>query len=373
MTTLSAASNQWMSRPADQRFLSLHEMGAKLNWQRDHSKSVVVNSKKLVAVASDDFADTKTLRIHGPNGVGYEPTNWAFGQISQRAEAPAKYLRTLPAQMAADCINYGLQYKRDIADVGVYIQKDINEDGTVTEATLRACTGPQYGRIYNSDIVDQLIRTFGNGVDGDFRVPGEFGQRIEVDRNNTTLYASDRDMFVFLADEVNRVEIPNRRNGETGSLARGFFISNSEVGNSTFDIDTFFFDYACKNRTVWGVTGHKSLKLRHTVSAPDKFLEEITPALIALRNASTFDIVDSVKAAQSAKVDDVSAFLAKRFNAKQAALIQAAHLEEEQRPIETLWDASVGITAHAKSIVWQDDRVAMERIAGDVLDLVAIH
>jgi hypothetical protein len=32
-------------------------------------------------------------------------------------------------------------------------------------------------------------------------VPGEFGQRVAVTKQNTTLYASDRDMFVFLADE----------------------------------------------------------------------------------------------------------------------------------------------------------------------------
>lgn len=378
MSTLSAASHNWATRPSDERFTSLYEMGAKMRAQRLHSKAVVVPSSKLEARPHDDGTAMGTLKIHGPNGVGYEPTHWAFGQLSALSEAPAKYLRTLPAAMAADCLNFGLQFKRDIKDVGVYIQKSIGADGEVGEATLRAVTGPGYGRIYNSDIIEQLIDVYGDGRTGDFRIPGEFGKQVDITKKNTTLFASDRDCFVFLADEENRVEIADRRNGESGTLARGFFISNSEVGNSTFDIETFLFDYVCMNRTVWGVQGHKSVKLRHTVSAPEKFMAEIAPALKALKNASTFDIVESIKAAKAAKIENgVASFLAKRFgvkeNAKVIAQVQAAHLEEEGRPIETLWDASVGITAAAKAIEWQDERIAMERIGGAVLDLVTVN
>lgn len=368
-STLSAASTQWANRPADERFTSLHTMGAKLRFQRDHSKQVVLPSRKL-EVRPDEANEMKGLKVFGANGVGYAPTHWAFGQLASLTGAPAGYLRTIPAPLAADCINFGMQFERDNKDAQVYLQKTINEDGTTTDATIRAVTGPNYGRIYNSDVVDSLISHFGDGITGDFRVPGEFGKAVTVNKANTTLYASDRDMFVFLADEINRVEIPNRRDGQSGSLARGFFIRNSEVGNATFDIETFFFDYACMNRTVWGVEGYKAIKLRHTASAPDKFMDEIAPALLAYRNNSTTNIVESVKAAQAARIDDVPEFLFKRFSKGVVAKIQATHLEEEQRPIETLWDASVAITAHAKSIVWQDERVAMERIGGGVLDLV---
>ena len=372
MTILTAASTQWASRPSDERFTSLYAMGAKLQFQRDHSKSIVVASKRI-EVRPDESNEMKGIKIYGPNGAGYAPTHWAFGQLAARAEAPAGYLRTLPAPMVADCLNYGLQFKREIDEVGVYLQKDISASGEVMDATLRAVTGPRYGRIFNSDIVDQLVKHFGDGRTGEFRVPGEFGKQVDITKENTTLFASDRDMFVFLADEENRVEIPNRRNGQSGSLARGFFVSNSEVGNSTFQVDTFLFDYTCSNRIVWGVSHHKSIKLRHTAAAPDRFADEIAPALHAYKNDSTKDIVSSIEAARAAKVDDVPEFLAKRFGKKTVAQLQAVHLEEEGRPIETLWDVSTAATAHAKTITWQDDRVAMERIAGDVLDLVAIH
>ena len=52
-------------------------------------------------------------------------------------------------------------------------------------------------------------------------MPGEFGSRVTVTKDNTTLYASDRDMFVFLADEENRIELPNRREEESGPVFNG--------------------------------------------------------------------------------------------------------------------------------------------------------
>ena len=53
---------------------------------------------------------------------------------------------------------------------------------------------------------------------------GEFSQWVTVTKDNTTLFASGRDMFVFLADEENRIELPDRRAGCSGSFARGFFV-----------------------------------------------------------------------------------------------------------------------------------------------------
>ena len=35
---------------------------------------------------------------------------------------------------------------------------------------------------------------------------GEFGKQVEITRDNTTIYGSDRDMFIFLADEENRID-----------------------------------------------------------------------------------------------------------------------------------------------------------------------
>lgn len=379
MTELFQAANQFATRPSDERFTSLDSMLAFKRLATVNSKAVVVPSKALSAAPAND-SPTAPLLISGSNGVGYAPSHWAFGQLAQLAGAPAGYLRTLPTPIIADAMNWGLKFNRQQEEVGVLMQREVTQDGVVmiegnTPATPRivAATGPKYGRIWDRDVLSAVVDRFGNGVDGDFRVPGIFGTALtEVTKANTTLFAGDRDMFIFLADEEHRIDVPNRRNGETGSLARGFFIWNSEVGSKTFGIGTFLFDYVCCNRIVWGAAEYKEIKIRHSSLAPDRFLSEIAPALATYATSSTASISEAVAAAQAAKIDtDVSEFLAKRFGKGVAASMQTAHLLEEGRPIETLFDAVTGATAVARSIAWQDERVDLERKAGELMAMAA--
>lgn len=365
MTTLMKASHQWASRPSDERFTSLPEMLAHKQAVRDNSHARVISSRQIEAVAVD--GDMRGMQLIGPNGAAVNPTHWSFGQVAGLISAPAKYLRDLPAPLAADCVNYGL-LRRDVEDVGVLVQ----HRGDVHE--LSAMTGPNYGRVWDSEIIASLIDRFGDGVTGDFRVPGEFGNEVQITKSNTTLYASDRDMFVFLADEKNRIENSNRRNGQAGSLARGFFVWNSEVGSKTFGVATFLFDYVCSNRIVWGATEYREMSIRHTASAPDRWLEEVAPAIEAYAQSSTANITAALENAKAARLDkDVAEFLANRtkFTRTQIRSMIAAHDADENRPMETIWDAVTGITAYARGIQHQDQRVEIERQAGKLLDLAA--
>jgi hypothetical protein len=350
------ASNQWATRPDDERFTSLYAMQDHCDAQRANSRAVVVSSRRITAQPDGNTG----ILIAGPNGNTYAPTHQAFGQLATLASAPGGYLRTLPAPMAADCLNYGLQYSRDVEDVGILLYKN----GT---PVLRAATGPKYGRIWNSDIVRALVQRFGDGINGRFRVPGEFGHAVDVTKANTTLYAGDRDMFVFLADEQNRIELPGRRDGQSGSLARGFFVWNSETGAARFGIKTFLFDYVCCNRIVWGAQGVEEFSIRHTASAPDRFLEEVQPALQAYANSSAAGVTQAITDARADRIANVDAFLSQRFGARMVEKIKAAHLADEGRPIETRWDVVTGVTAHARSIEYQDARIILETDAGKLL------
>lgn len=372
-STLFHASRQWASRPDDQRFLSLTELHNTVARGRANSKAAVLSTRQIeVQPANDD--QTKGIQIVGPYGGVSTPTHWSFGQLAGLAKAPAGYLRNLPAPIVADCMNYGLRFNRDAEDVGLLLTKtdSAESNGNFSQIELRAATGPRYGRVWNDDLVAALINKFGDGRTGDFRVPGEFGKQVPITRSNTTIYGSDRDMFVFLADEEHRIEMQNRRNGQPGSLARGFFVWNSEVGSQSIGAAFFLFDYVCMNRIVWGVRDFKEIRLRHTASAPDRWLEEVAPVLIEYSNASAAPIEATIRAAQQKRVDDdLDKFLKNRFTVSQANAIKAAHEREEGRPIETIWDVVTGTTAYAKTIPHQDDRVFIERAAGKVLDLVA--
>lgn len=364
MSTLMQASNQWAKRPDDERYLSLFDMRDHFEDVRAHSRAVVLNTRQINCRPVGE--DHKGLEICGPQGIGYNPTHWSFGQLATLAESPAGYLRKLPSEMAADCLNWGLQKLRNVEDVGLLLYKN-------GDSMVRAATGPRYGRIWNADIVGALTKKFGDGVTGDWKVPGEFGVDVPVTKANTTLYASDRDMFVFLANERNRIEIPNRRNGKSGSLARGFWVTNSEVGDSVFLLGTFLFDFVCMNRIVWGAQEYREIKVRHTASAPDRWLEEFQPALISYAEGSSRNVVDAVTKAQQSRLDPdkVDDFLAKRFGKRLVEPFKMIHRAEEDRPIETLWDVTTAATAFARSINNMDNRVAIERLAGECLDLAA--
>lgn len=367
MTQITSVSRQWASRPADERFLSLTDLRDYSLSVRNRSASRQISSRQISAAPVS--GDSKGLVVIGPGGSPVVPTHFAFGQLAQRAGAPAAYLRGIPAPLAADCINYGLKHSRDVEDLKVLVTNPVR--GSSEPVQLRAVTGPSYGRIYNSTVVQALVERFGDGRTGHFRVPGEFGKKVEITKQNTTIYGSDRDVFVFLADEDRRITIPGRRAGQFGDFARGFIVWNSEVGAATLGLSAFLFDYTCRNRIIWGATQIETVRIRHTAKAPDRWIEEVVPAVEAYAAQSGSGIVAQIEAARAARIDDVDAFLAKRFSRSQVVAIKEAHIVDEARPIETLWDAATGVTAYARGIRYQNERVALEREGGKIIELAA--
>lgn len=74
---------------------------------------------------------------------------------------------------------------------------------------------------------------------------------------------------------------------------------------------------------------------------------------------------------QAIAADKLGELLANRFGKRLANAIQEMHIIEEDRPIETVWDVVTGATAYARGIPHTDDRIAIERRAGELLAAVA--
>jgi hypothetical protein len=359
-----SANEQWRTRPADERYTSLTELAAAAQHVMDSSASRVVPSKGLTA-----DVDGGKLIVKGPNGAPAVPTHWAFGQLAARAGAPAGYLRDLPAELAADCVNYGLHVARPVEDVQVLLYQNSGP----TE--LHAVNGPNYGRVWNARVADALVQAFGDGRTGTFRVPGEFGKQVPITKANTTLYASDRDMVVFLADEDKGCEVRNRRDGKTGRLSQGLAIGNSDVGAGTLWVADFIFDHFCMNRIIWGLREVEEIRIRHTSSAPYRFLSEVVPALKEMARSTIRLREAQIVAAQAAKVADLDKFLTgRKFTRAQVGGIKAAYKSDEGVELLndcSVWDAVVAATAYARGLQYQDARVGIEREAGKMLMAVA--
>jgi hypothetical protein len=134
----------------------------------------------------------------------------------------------------------------------------------------------------------------------------------------------------------------------------------------------FLFDYVCSNRYVWGADQYTEIRIRHTSGAPDRWLEEVTPVLREYAEGSAKPVLQAIEDARSKRIEvDLDQFLAKRFGKSLVPALKAVHQTEEGRPIETLWDATVAATAHARSLPNNDKRLELERSAGELLKQAA--
>lgn len=135
---------------------------------------------------------------------------------------------------------------------------------------LRAVTGPDYGRIWDHELVSAVMKIAGNGTgDTRWKVPGTLDWSsmrhnpfVEVTKDTTTLYASDRDVFLFLVDDANPIEAGRLPNGDPDLFFRGFYCWNSEVGAKTLGMATFFLRAVCMNRNIWGAEGFEDARQR---------------------------------------------------------------------------------------------------------------
>jgi hypothetical protein len=356
---LTQASRQWAKRPDDERFLSLEELKAAVTKRRAESWTLPTPVRQLrtgmgtdgdlVVTAHDTTRDTH---------VKLRPTHWAFGQLASYARAPGSYLRELPVELAAINLQWGLE-RNPVQDLAVVLGQT---DG---DHQLRSMTSTTYGRIWDTEVVDAVINI---NRDGHWQVPEASYQSTDPKRA-TTLYASDRDVFIFLVDPNHPVEVA----GET--LFRGFFAWNSEVGSAVFGLKTFLYRFVCNNRIVWGATDVKEIRIKHTGRARDRFADEGQQYLRRYAAESARKTVATIERAKRFELPDRSkgstweSWLKSRgFTEAQAKA--AVHSAREAGEPRSLWDIINGVTASAREIPYTDQRVKLETQAGKLMDCV---
>ncbi|KAB2856776.1 MAG: DUF932 domain-containing protein, partial [Sphingopyxis terrae] len=183
--------------------------------------------------------------------------------------------------------------------------------------------------------------------------------------DTTTLYASDRDIFLFLVDDANPIEAGRLPNGDPDLFFRGFYCWNSEVGSKALGMATFYLRAVCMNRNIWGAEGFEEISIRHSKFAAGRFAQEAAPALERFASSSPGSFVNGISAARAAIVarDDADrqTFLRKRgFSKGESERIIRSVLQEEGHPPASIFDFVQGITALARERPHQDGRLELE-------------
>lgn len=355
MTTLMKASNNWAFRPADERYDSISALHGAATKNRNAAARALVKTKELTAKVSDG-----QVIINGATGAQASLTNWSFGQFARAAAAPPSYLRTLPAPLAAECINTGLQ-RVDAGDTSALLF-DQAEHGL----TVRAINSEKYARIWNSDVTERLLA---------LEARGPWQPAPAAYDGSRGLYLGDRDMFAFLVDNERRIfeRLPG------GGLSRGFFVWNSEVGAASFGLMTFLYEYICGNHIVWGASEVKEIRIRH-IGKADMLSERVFAAELReyAESSATEDEARiermrtyEIGATKDEILDKLFAMRVPQLTRKTIALgydRAEQHVDWYGSP-RTAWGMVNGLTEVARDMSNADDRVALERASQKVMHL----
>lgn len=365
-TNITVASQEWATRPNDERYVTLDSLAEAVGTRKVESWTATgtPNALQIVPQANNGIGVQVYDRVHGENRI-LSPTNYAFGNLAQYTQTPGSWLRTQPAELASIVLQWNLEHRAVRDNVLTLAQSN-------GDHKLRAMTSTSYGRIWDKQVVDSVLRV---NQDGRWQVPAA-SYAASNPKRATTLYASDRDVFIFLVDPNNPIEV----RGE--SLYRGFYTWNSEVGAATFGLATFLYRYICDNRIIWGATNVSELRIRHTGGAPERFAyegarylrryseEQTRPVIEQITKAQAYELPASDRANDKKSEGWAGWLKAKGFtDALAKNTVACAQAEEGQA--RSLWDIVQGVTAYARQIPHTDERVKVEALAGKLMATVA--
>ena len=381
---LFKASNQWATRPDDERFSSLEDLHAAVSGYRASARVAVVPFNSLRTEARDG-----EVVLVGKANTPARLTNWSFGQVATAVGAPAAYLRTLPATLAVQNLNNGLSKTEDRTDRSLLVHAN-------GDLLVRALTSEKYTRIWNSDITKRLLNLPYDGwqvpparpalanqkgtrvaTEADVLRGAGFGLSVNVGDliAPAGLYASDHDLFVFMVNNDKRISEPGNPDG----LARGFFVSNSEVGAASFAITRFLYRHVCGNHIVWGAQQVSELRIKHIGEADDRAFAQIHTELVKYANDSASEdearILRTANFILGATKDEV---LDRLFSVKSLGLSRTKIGEAYDTVVEcepetvnprSAWGIAQGLTRLSQNTPFADERVALDRAAGKVLSI----
>jgi len=350
---LFKASQQWATRPDDERFSSLQDLyTATREYAANSAERKEVPYSSLRVEAQD-----KEVVLVGKGNVPSRLTNWAFGQLSSVVGAPAGYLRQLPETLAAQNINHGLKVRGESMGSANLL---FHKNGSLL---CRAFTSNKYGRIWNWEVAQRLLALPDQG----WKVP----PAMTDGQKPSGIYASDHDMFVFLVNDNFRI-----KDGSDLGLGRGVFVSNSEVGAAALRVTRFLYRYVCGNHIVWGAQDVDEIAVRHVGEHTDYRMRRAFSATITkyMNSSASDDELKISKAREFVIGSDKDAVLDRIFGKRIMSRTQAAKAYDAVQPKidgdpNTAWGLVQGITRASQETPYADERVQMESATAKVLAL----
>lgn len=346
------AHREWARRPADEAVYSFQDL-------LDRAQAARVRGIEHAGVPWRDLfvtADTnsKALWLRSGGKAGGTLGAWSADQLARIVGAPAEYVKSLPAHLAADCFNHGLRtrtaHKREA---------QILTHGT----SVRSIMSDAYTRIWDVEIAQLAAGLADRGTWGAFEAFRRAGAGAGVAGYHAAPlplgWVGDRSTFVALADYESPIEV----NGSL--LARFALLSNSEVGAGSFKITIGLVDYACCNFILWGCQQVREIRIRHVGDVRERFAEAAGPMTAALTSGERTEIRDAlVRSTRVLVADTRDEVVAKGAVVTELpkAHIEAAYELAEQTPRygdpRSVWGLLSGLTEASQKLHKNADKRA---------------
>jgi hypothetical protein len=357
---LFTANRQWATRPDDEKFKTVEELynATKAYYETAKEQVVPIDSVRTEANNGD-------VTLIGKKNVPATFTHWSFGQLCARVGAPANYLRELPATLACQNLNHGLK-EYTPADEVKNVNLLFHSNGSLL---LRSFTSDKYTRIWNWEVAQRLLglQQYGwNPAMPDIN-KGAFGE------DKPPLYASDHDLFVFLANDNYRIA----EAGNPDGLKRGTIVVNSEVGASSLKFMHFLYRGLCANHIIWGASKLTEIRVRHVGNAHERWGHYQAQLTEYLESSAT---EQESKIAESKTIflgTDKDAVLDKLFAQRSLGLsrkvleagFEAVNQEQDGSP-RSVWGMVQGLTRYSQTLPYADERTAVDIAAGKLMEAI---
>jgi len=368
MAELMNASDQLVTRPADEHFASFRDMQKAARTDQANHREVELPLTDLRFTSLDG-----TLRVmRKEGGHTYGLTHYSFGQICQAVGSRREFLGSrLSLPVAVTALNDAVQHVDDGA-AKLLLGTVTNSRLETAEPVLRAITSPGYCRVWDADLLNEVNEwLLPNGFTPALPTINTDAQRNNILGNNKPcLFRGDRGTFSFYMTP----EKDNQDGHGDRPVRRGVIVGNSEVGQRSLWTKRFVLDEMCANFIIWGAKVVKTQRIIHRGSSDRNLLRrfrtelrQCTPGLAKqeieiLRKANKTFFAPSTK--------EAAARLAKQFGLTEAFAQQAlaAATDAENRGTKALTHAWIanGVTSAAKATGNADTLAAMAEVGGDI-------
>ena len=355
------AHREWASRPPDERFTSVHALfeAARARRDRTHERRLDLSQVHTVAPTDD------SLVLREPFGREAALTHWSFEQLAGIAGAPPRYLRTLPASIAALALNVGLSRRRR---EGVQLFAEVD-----TPWTIHAVTSQRYTRVHHDELAGRVVDLmeahpawhlplgYKDGVWGAEKVP-------------SGAYLGDRDLFLFLVDGNRAIDDPT--DTSNGGLFRGFILRNSDVGAAALSLEMFLFRAVCGNHIIWGLQHVVGFRRRHVGASIHEAwagsLESVRASLDASLDDDRAMLLKATTQELGASREDVLDTVTARLDLSRKVADEAYGLADAyERNPRSIWGYVQGLTRLSQRTPWQDTRFGLDQAASRLLATVS--